>query len=174
MLLRGTIVFFIISLLCSGCSNVEEPLFEMRIDADLTIPPGLNSFDTHYFYIRNVPTRYRNFISNDNDINGIGTVRPSQGLLSALFINIDWAIIREISIHAISGENPNISKEVFYHDRVNIDNVKDLELLSSLSEVKDILLQDFVTLEVRLNLRRTTPTEIESRITMNFNVNGPE
>lgn len=145
----------------------------MRIDGDFSIPPGLNSFDTHHFIIRDVPTRFRNFVADPDDAN-IGRVLPSQATLTALFVGIDWAIIREISVHVVSDSNPEESKEVFFNDRVNSSQVKDLELLSSLSEVKDILFQDFVTLEVRLNFRRITSAEIESRITMNFNVNGPE
>ena len=170
---RVYIILLLLSVTSFSCTNLEDALFEMRVDADFTIPPGLNSFDTHHFIIRDVPTRFRNFVSNPDDVN-IGTVRPSQATLSALFVGIDWAIIREISVHVVSDTNPNLSKEVFFNDRINSSQVKDLELLSSLSEVKDILFQDFLTLEVRLNFRRVTSAEVEGRITMNFNVNGPE
>ena len=156
-----------------GCSNVPEPLFEMRVEANLSIPAGLNSLDTHYFYIRDIPTRYRNFVGSDSALEGIASVYPNSATISALFANIDWAILREISIHAISQRDPEQRNEVFYFDRLD-SNVKDLNLFSSLSEVKDILLQDFITLEVRLNFNRSLPVEIDSRITMNFNVNGPE
>jgi len=173
MLSRVFILLILSSIISLSCSNVEEPLFQMRVDADFSIPPGLNSFDTHHFIIRDVPTRFRNFVSDPQDAS-IGAVLPSQATLSALFVGIDWAIIREISIHVVSDTNADESKEVFFHDRVNNSQIKDLELLSSLSEVKDILFQDFVTLEVRLNFRRVTSAEIESRITMNFNVNRSE
>jgi len=173
MLSRVFILLILSSIISLSCSNVEEPLFQMRVDADFSIPPGLNSFDTHHFIIRDVPTRFRNFVSDPQDAS-IGAVLPSQATLSALFVGIDWAIIREISIHVVSDTNADDSKEVFFHDRVNNSQIKDLELLSSLSEVKDILFQDFVTLEVRLNFRRVTSAEIESRITMNFNVNRSE
>lgn len=165
--------FFLTMASSFGCTNVPEPLFEMRLEADLTIPAGLNSLDTHYFYIRDVPTRYKNFVSGPTAIEGIGSVYPNQGSIQSIFNSIDWIILREISIHVISQQDPENRKEIFYFDRLD-SNVKDLTLLSSLSEVKDILLQDFITLEVRLNFNRSLPTEIESRITMNFNVNGPE
>lgn len=157
-----------------GCGTSEEPLFIMELESDFVIPPGLNSFDTHYFIIRNVPTRIRNYLGLGQDSENIGRILPNRAELNSKFINIDWSLVREISIHAVSSSNPRESKEIFYHDRIDFENVKELKLLSSLSEVKDILLQDNLTLEVRLNFRRSTPVEIESRLTMNFVVNGPE
>ncbi len=161
------------SIAFSSCENTPEPLFTMRMEADLVIPAGLNSFDTHYLYIRDVPTRIENYINGSFDDAGIEQVYPDQAVLSSLFVAIDWAIIREISIRAISSADPTINQEIFYHNRIN-SNVKELPLLSSLPDVKDILLQDRVTLEVRLNFRSSTPAEIDSRLTMNFAVNGPE
>ena len=157
-----------------GCDNVPEPLFTMRLEADMVIPAGLNSFDTHYIYIRDVPTRVANYFNGPFSEEGIEQVYPEQAVLSSLFVAIDWAIIREISIRAISSADPSINEEIFYHNRINNSQVKELPLLSSLPDVKDILLQERLTLEVRLNLRNSTPAEIESRLTMNFAVNGPE
>jgi len=165
-------LFFLIG--AFSCSSGPQALFQLRIDADLTLPPALNNLDTHHFFIRDVPTRYRNFLSGSFDENNIGSVVPDRASLSSLFVNVDWGIIREISIHAISNSDPTLSREIFFHDRVNPSNLNDLDLFNSLSEVKDILLQDLITLEVRFNFWRITPTEIDTRITMNFNVNGPE
>lgn len=174
--MKKGILFLVLlsSIAFSSCENTPEPLFTMRMEADLVIPAGLNSFDTHYLYIRDVPTRISNYFNGPFDEAGIEQVYPDQAVLSSLFVAIDWAIIREISIRAISSSDPTISQEIFYHTRINNSNVKELPLLSSLPDVKDILLQDRVTLEVRLNFKSSTPAEIESRLTMNFAVNGPE
>ena len=169
------ILFVLISSLAHfKCGTSPEPLFVMELETDFIIQPGLNSFDTHYFVLRNVPTRVRNYLNPGFDPETIGRILPNRAELNAKFLNIDWAIVQEISIWAISANDPNVRKEIFYHDRVDLNNVKELQLLSSLSEVKDILLQDILTLEVRLNFRRSTPAEIETRLTMNFVVNGPE
>jgi len=167
-------LFFLTVVLWTRCGTGEEPLFIMQLESEFVIPPGLNSFDTHYFYVRNVPTRVRNYVDPNVDPSTIGRVLPNRAELNATFVNIDWAIVREISIHAISASDPSVSKEIFYHDRIDFDNVNELRLFSSLSEVRDILFQDNMTLEVRINFRRPTPVEIESRLTMNFVVNGPE
>lgn len=174
MRIYGLFLLILTSITFNSCDNTPEPLFTMRLEADMVIPAGLNSFDTHYLYIRDVPTRIANYFSGPFNEEGIEQVYPEQAVLSSLFVAIDWAIIREISIRAISSSDPSINEEIFYHNRITNSQVKELPLLSSLPDVKDILLQERLTLEVRLNLRNSTPAEIESRLTMNFAVNGPE
>lgn len=164
----------IMAVLQMSCGADVEPLFTIDVEAEFILPPGLNTFDTHYFRINNVPTRAKNFLGANFDKSAIGRISANRAELNARFSNIDWSIVREISIHAISPLNPEVSKEIFYHDRVEFQGVKELQLLSSLSEVKDILVEDIMTLEVRINFRRTTPEEIESLLTMNFVVNGAE
>ena len=164
----------IASLLALRCTSSQEPLFIMQLEADFVIRPGLNSFDTHYFILNNVPTRSNNYVGINVDPSEIDRILPNRAELNARFINADWGIIQEIQILAVSPINPQEKKEIFYHDRVNLDNVNELRLLSSLSEVKDILLQDRLNLEIRINFRRPTPTEINSRLTMNFVANGKE
>jgi len=167
-------ILLILTVFQMSCGADVEPLFTIEVESEFVLPPGLNTFDTHYFRIDNVPTRAKNFLGADFDKASVGRVLANRAELNARFSNIDWSIIREISIHAISPRNPEVSKEIFYHDRVELQGVKELQLLSSLSEVKDILLEDIMTLEVRINFRRTTREEIESLLTMNFVVNGAE
>ena len=168
------ILFFLVSAVSlTNCGSEEEPLFILQTEADFIIQPGLNTFDTHYFVIRDVPTRIGNYFSGSIGPSDIGRMLPNRAELNAQFNNIDWALVAEVSIWMVSQSDPDLRKEVFYNDRIQFNDVNELRLLSSLSEVKDILLEDRVTIEVRLNFRRTTPIEIESRLTMNFVANGP-
>lgn len=145
----------------------------MLLEADFIIAPGLNTFDTHYFIVKNIPTRIKNYSALGND-STIGQIYPNRAELNARFTNIDWALVREISIWAVSTNDPKVKKEIFYHDRIELQNVKELKLLSSLSDVKDLLTQDVVDLEIRMNFRTFTPSDIESRLTLNFVVHGKE
>jgi len=144
----------------------------MDLQASLVIPPGLNNFDTHIFIIRDVPTGARSFFTDSINEDQVEAILPNRAQLNTVFNNIDWAIVREISIQAVSAADPSIRREIFWHDRINPNTIEELRLFSSLSEVKDILLQDRMTLEVRLNFRQTTRAEVESRLTMNFVANG--
>ena len=144
----------------------------MDLEADFSMRAGLNNLDTHYFIIRGVPTFSANYANSAEARDAIGEILPNRAEINARFSQIDWSIVQEVSIWAQSVSDSSIKKEIFYQDRINFGNVEELQLFSSLSEVKDILLQDNVTLEVRVRLRRITPQEIDTRLTMNFVANG--
>ena len=170
-MLKWISIGFLFTLL--SCSNGAEPLFDIELEADFTIGAGLNTFDTHFFIIRNVPTRIQSFLGTvDEDL--IGQILPTRAQITAPFTSIDFSIVREVSVWAVSSADPNIKKEIFYQDRIEFNEQEDLKLFSSLSEVKDILTEDDFDLEIRFNFRTFTPTNIDSRLTMNFIVNGTE
>ena len=169
---KAVILAILLSMFFLRCGTSVDALFIMNLEADFTIQPGLNTFDTHYFLINNVPTRASTYIGQGVTSDQINQVLPNRAELNGRFDAIDWGIVREIEILISTPGNPNNKKEVFYHDRVNFENVNELRLLSSLSEVKDILFEETVDLEVRIRFRATTPIEIDSRLTMNFVVNG--
>ena len=82
------------------CSNSVEPLFVMDMEADFVIPPGLNSFDTHYFIIRNVPTRIKNYLGSNFD--------PSMGTQSITY-TVGSGSCQQVSTQTITvgtGGNP--------------------------------------------------------------------
>ena len=106
------------------------------------------------------------------DESTIGEILPRRAEITAPFDNIDFGIVQEVSIWAVSTTDSELRKEIFYQDRINLNDQKELRLFSSLSEVKDILLNDHVDLEVRFKFRAFTPTQIETRLIMNFLVNG--
>ncbi len=166
------ITIFLIFL--SGCSSDSPPVFVMNLEADFKIPAGLNTLDTHYFVLRGVPTFSRTYVNNQEGRDAISGVFPSRAEINARFDRLDWAIIQEISIWAVSASDSSIKREIFYENRIDFSNVRELKLSSSLSEVKDILFQDQLTLEVRIRLRNITPFEIDTRLTMNFDAHGSE
>ena len=171
MKFRWIILLFVLSLL--GCTSGGERLFDIELEADFTIGAGLNTFDTHYFIVRRVPTRIQNFLGN-TDPSLVGQILPTRAELTAPFTTIDFSIVREVSIWAVSIEDPNKRKEIFYQDRIDFDEQRELRLFSSLSEVKDIFFEERFDLEIRLNFRTFTPTEIETRLHMDFIANGTE
>lgn len=156
-----------------SCGSGGERLFDLEIEADFVIGAGLNTIDTHYFIVRRVPTRIKNYTGNI-DPSLIGQILPTKANVIAPFGNIDFSIVREISIWAISREDSEEKEEIFYQDRIDFSEQNELRLFSSLSEVKNILLQDNFDLEIRLNFRTFTPTSIDTRVRMNFIANGTE
>lgn len=169
--------FFIILGLCfllnNGCNSGPEPLFTIPMELNFSIPPGLNNFDTHYFTFDNVPTFYRNYVNNTTEAN-VDHVNPLGGIIEARFSNVDWGIMREVAIHVRSPNVPDWNPEALYQDVFRFSGVERIELFPSSPELKDILFNDFVTIEVRLNFRNIPAQEMDVRLNMNFVAYGPE
>ncbi|MFT6807979.1 MAG: hypothetical protein ACJA01_001202 [Saprospiraceae bacterium] len=157
----------------NGCDSGPDPLFTFPMEVNFTIPPGLNSFDTHYFVYERIPTFYRNYVDASSE-SSVDHINAGRGEIRARLDNIDWSIVREVAIHIVDPNDNNINKEAFYQDVVQFSGVEELRLFSSLPELKDILFNDFITVEIRFNFRRVPFREMDARLTMNFVAYGPE
>lgn len=161
------IIFFLLA-----CGAAETPSFVMEMEAELLIPAGLNSFDTHYFIIEDVPTRFG--IYSNSSFDPITRIQSSNAQLEGRVQDFDYSIIDQIIIEVISQKDPSVQKEIFYNNLIPFSEDRDLRLLSSLSDVADILSEDFVDLEIRLIFKTFTPREMDTRINMSFNAYASE
>lgn len=155
-----------------SCGGGETPLFVMELETELLIPAGLNSLDSHYFILRDVPTRIANYpITTFNDIDRIQSSRAS---LEGRVQELDYSVIDQITIEVVSKSDPSNQKEIFYNERIPFREQTELKLLSSLSDVSDILTEDLIDLEIRLIFKTFTPTEFDTRLLMTFNAYATE
>ena len=166
-------ILFALILSLWSCSDTPDPLFQLNAEADFNLVPGLNTFETFYFPIDRIATNY-DLLSNGVDPVLVSSIQPSRAIISAPFIDFDWSIVREVSVWAISVKDPELRAEVFFQDRINFNEQNELRLFSSLSDVKEIMMEDSFNLEVRFNFRNITPAQIRCRIEMNFIANGTE
>jgi len=161
------VALVVFCVLLFGCSKSSEAIFDINIETFFTIPAGLNSIDTHFFIIRDVPTRISSINPNATPDN-ISSVKANRGRLAGRFSNIDFRFVDRVAITAISQSDPDFRREIFWMDFVPLEQTGDLELFSSLPEVKDILLEELIDLEIKLTFRTFTPTSIDSRVFLNF------
>ncbi len=159
------ILMFAISL--NSCSDEVDSAFDIDIETFFVIPAGLNSIDTHVFEIFNVPTFIQS-ISSASTRDAVTSVRSSTGRLTGRFTNINFRNVERISIRVISPMDLQNEKEVFWMDFIPVDHEGDLELFSSLPDVNDILLQDNIHLQVRINFKSFVPSDLETRVLLNF------
>jgi len=160
---------FVISLcfFLLGCSNEGRELFDIRIETFFDIPAGLNSLETHFFIIRDVPTRIEAIGSNLQD-NEVLSVKSSTGVLRGRITSNDYRIIDQIAISAISSTDENNKKEIYWMDFIPLDQTGDLQLFSSLPNVREIILQETIDLEIKISFKSFTPVNMENRLIMNF------
>lgn len=158
-------------LLFTGCTKQTPSLYEVNLEREFDIPAGLNNIETHYLFLRNVPTFYKQFATaNGVDSAGIQSVRAARGLLTSQFQNINFDFIDRISISVVSRNDPNIRREMYYLDEVPFNTGPELRLLSSVTELREVIREEFVDIEIRLNLRVSSGTSIRTKLNFSYAV----
>lgn len=166
-MLRKGILFLSLIFLLLGCGEDEPALFEMKIETTLDITSGLNTVETFYFPLNNVPTSFQAYASNLTK-EDIGRISPGTCKIEGGFTPVNYNFIEEMYINAIDPSNPSISREIFYLEFNPLDDNNELQLFGSLQNVKDLFTNDLVHLEVRLRFRVPTPGISENRITFSL------
>ena len=170
-MVRIAFFLFLFSGVFFSCGSDRTEVFEVDNEIEFITPGGLNTIETHVFVIRNVPT----FIDNALQANGlnkdqvVGTGATKAKLIGA-FGSIDYDFIDDISVRAISKTDPTLNKEMFFMDRISFNHNGDLELFSSITELRDIILDSIIDIEVRIRFRRAFPTQIQHRLVFSYAV----
>lgn len=162
--------FFLLLILGSiSCQkDAGERLFDFRTEVNLDIPPGLGTFSTHYFVIDNIPSRYKlqresAGVSEESVVN----ILASHANIIPRFQDIDYGFIRDISLRFFNEEG-EAKIEGFYLDEIKFSEPNELRLLSSISNLKEILSKPYFSLEIRINFKTFTPSNGENIIKLNF------
>lgn len=152
-----------------GCGNNDPVLFEMEMEVDFEIPAGLNTIQKHIFEVKNVPTRISLYGTN---LQSVSRIHAHDATLGGRIGVANFGIVDDISVWMISRTDPTLRREIFYQNFIDFDHNGPLNLFSSISEVQDIIIDDFVDLEIQLFFRTFTPQNLDSRLSMNFKAYG--
>ncbi|MBK8516990.1 MAG: hypothetical protein IPL55_12135 [Saprospiraceae bacterium] len=170
-MLKHFIFLVFITLMFYSCEKDTVIRYDVSLDAEFDIPSGLNTIETHYFIIRNVPTFYKQSADNRGvDTSSILNVLASKGLIASKFQDLDFDFVERISVYAISQKDPTLKREMYYLDIVPLTTGTQLRMLSSTTELKKILSEELIDIEVRLNLRKFTTTLIRARLSFGYAV----
>lgn len=152
------LVLAALALTTESCSKGATPAFEVALEFEFDIPnsgvaPGFRGTRTvsglQTFFAENLSTNGVSQASVTSISSGRAVFRSLQ--------NVDLSFIREISILAVDRETPDIKRELFYRTDIRFDEGFSIELLGSLSELKDILSDPLVDIEIVLDYRNTIP-----------------
>lgn len=163
------IIFFACFLI--SCEKEVPIKYEVRLDGEFEIPLGLNTIETHYILVRKVPTFFIYNAQRFNaDTSSITNIQASKGLLRAKFGDAEFDFVERISVWAVSIKNPNLKREMYYLDFNPLNTREELRMLSSTSELKQIMKEEFIDIEIRLNLRRFPSSNIRTVIDFGYAV----
>ena len=162
---RKIMVLLLLAGLVSCRNDTGVRLFDMNyFNNRLTIPGVLNVIESHFFTIGPLETNISTLLtSNALQPDEVSRIEPFFATLTALD-GADLAFIEEISVRICPTDGQgNCQLEIFFLDDIPF-NVRDqIELLPSLSNIKEFIIdqQSFTIQVVLLRLRDFSPANVE-------------
>lgn len=160
-------------LLLAGCRDEERTfLFEMTFpEITFEIPGGLNNFNSYIFALDELPTNIDFYLNSSGvDTAVITAINPVFARITALDTNVDFNYIREVAVRVCAANSGtcNDLDEVFYIDDFNVIRGGVIDLLPSLLDAREELLQEKVRLEIEFNFYTITPYPVNNRFELIF------
>jgi len=150
---------FLLLLSCNSENEVPDRI--MPYVLDLEVPSGLNTFETHFFVFDNVRTQIGDFFPEDDlPLEDVSLIRPRRAELQLRDPNMTFNDIRSVEIHIQSKEEDGREFEIFYTLNLRQRDRQTIELLPTLSNVKEVFVADRMEVQVRVNLYRLTTRPI--------------
>jgi len=158
---------FLIAISMFSCGEERTLLFDMEFETDFDIPAGLNTIETWYFEIDNVQTFFDSYASGI-DTSAIGSIAAASCTLDGKFGVIDYDFIQDIYINGSDPSDLSSKRELFYREDIPFGSSNEIVLFGNLANMKEVINNDLINLEVRVNFRYFTPSNLENRLTLRF------
>ncbi|MEM1122418.1 MAG: hypothetical protein AAGJ18_18375 [Bacteroidota bacterium] len=157
----------LIPILFSNCKG-EGLGFTMTYQRDFEIPAGLGVFDTHVFELNGIPTNKAAFLStNDAQESDITGIIPRRAELSINFADVDFVFVQEVIVEIFNRNNLR-GKEIFFREDIPLNVGFRLDLVPSLPDISEFLMEDEFNVRVELRLRDISPQFIDTRFDFQF------
>lgn len=166
MIARFFSIFFI-SIYFLSCGT-REALFDLSTQMQFQMNLGLSTLETHN-YVNEV------IIPLDLTLNNIGIMESDitevvaqTAFLSPRFndeVNLDF--INSVQISIVDQETSR-TREIFYLDFVNFGAKQQIELIPSLTDIKNLLVNDKAIINASIRLRQFPPVTFDMLLDMNF------
>lgn len=159
-------------LLLSNCRSDDNYLFTMDYDLELVIQPGLSPFGgIHGVILNDIPSQINAYLAtNGISEDQITKITSGSARISAIQSNSDYGFIERVEIYIAKPNNPLSRRLAFERLAVPQNTGQQLELLGSLVNSKEFLIEDLFEINFEIRLRNNSPGLINTRLQMEFRV----
>lgn len=158
-------------LLCAGCSKDEDPRFTFPVEVTLFFPPEFNTIETHTVELFGVPNQIQLALSqNGMTVDEITSILAGRGEIVPVTPDVQYRLINNISVNVSPVGDVSDLNEMYYNDFVELDHSGNLELLSSISELKNTMIDGVFNLQIKYTLRQSLLTNTEHKLKFNLAV----
>ncbi len=148
------IIFIVASVICGSCTGDDREFISRDLSVEFQIPAGLNTIESHFFKISNVPIFYTETLSNNGlDVNTPKEVSGLRALIRSKFNDVDLSSIERISVFIVNKSNRTDRVEIFYNEQIPFNQNREIRLLSNISNFYSYIKDNSIDLEVRIKFR---------------------
>ena len=158
-----------IILTATGCIKTDEEFAERKLTTVFEVPANLNPVETHYIYVRNIPSLYKQTLETRGwTTESIKRISPSRARLYGRFGSTNVTIFSTISVRIVSRDGKNTKSEMYFQEEIPLVARTELDLRPTLSDLKPIISQENFDLEIRLQIRGFVPTSLPLQLDFNY------
>ncbi len=159
-------------LLFSTCRGDDNYLFTMDYDLEFNIQPGLSPFGgIHGIIIDDIPSRINTYLAaNGISEDQITKITSGSARISAQFSGSGYGFIERVEIYIATPDDPANRRLAFERLAVPQNTGQQLELIGSLIDSKEYLIEDLFDINFEIRLRTNSPELINTRLQMEFRV----
>lgn len=153
------------TLLFSGCSKDEEPRFTMPVEVTVFFPAEFNTIETHTVELFSVPNQLQiRLEQNGMTADQITSIVAGRGQLIPISPNIQYQFMNNMVVNVSPIDNDTDINEMYYNDFIEFDHSGNLELLSSISELKETMQDGVFDLQLKYTLRQSLLANTEHKL----------
>lgn len=160
-------------IVCSCKKDSREELFDLHFVVDFEVPPGLNTFDTHFFVIGPLTSNYAAKLeSSGHSEEEVTAIEPKKAFLTTTFEDIDLNYVHRVSIFIFDPFHPADKIEFLYLDPVPFKNKVVIQLFPGIADISEWIKREYFGVEVRLDFREVTPVLAPMRLEFDLRALG--
>lgn len=164
-------LMLLIGLTIGGCTSDADPVFLVNVERNFVIPGNLNTIETHFFQLKNIPMLFEQNLSVFNmGVDDVTSVSPGDASFSSSFDNVDWTFIETVEIWMVSRLDNSNRARVFFSDSPDFNNRSTLNMFNTFADIKDFAVEGLIDLEVRIKTRRFVPGNLSTNISFSYAV----
>jgi len=159
------------SMTIQSCSKNSDPRFYVNIERDFDVETTLSPLVTHFFELKNVPTRLEQNLElyglpRDKIVN----ISPADASLTTAAGLMDWSFVSSVEVYAISRVDPDNKQRIFYTNSRDPGSNNELKMFNTLAELSDIMTEETIDLQIRLITVASVAGNFRARLLFNYAV----
>ena len=163
------------ALCLTSCNDFEDEIFELDYTVDIAYEAGISQFQIHSIDTYDIQTMIQERLAaTGRTAEEVQKILPKSAQLTNTRTGVSLDFIRNLTLEVFEGSVFTDIKEneieIFFRDNVPQDRSTQIDIIPSLPDVKEHLLQEKFNFTISTEFRVPPPNTVEARLRLRFSV----